>query len=82
MVLIFFDVKGIIYTNFVLKGKTVNASYIQTALARFLKVFKPKRPIMGAQEWSLPWDNAMVHAAASVVDLLAMKGVKTVPHPS
>jgi hypothetical protein len=34
MVLIFFDAKGVIYTNFVPKGETVNASYIQTALAR------------------------------------------------
>ncbi len=34
MVLIFFDARGVIYTNFVTKGKTVNASYIQTALAK------------------------------------------------
>ncbi len=38
MVLVFFDAKGIIYTNFMLKGETVNASYIRSALTRFLKV--------------------------------------------
>jgi hypothetical protein len=38
MVLVFFDAKGIIYANFVPKGEAVNASYIRTALARFLKV--------------------------------------------
>jgi hypothetical protein len=48
MVLVFFDAKGVIYTNFVSKGETVNASYIRTALARFLKVFRQKRPIMAA----------------------------------
>jgi hypothetical protein len=35
MVLIFFDAKGIICMNFVPKGKTVNASYIGTVLAKF-----------------------------------------------
>ncbi len=60
MVLVFFDAKGIIYMNFVSKCETVNASYIWIALARFLKVFKQKRPIMVAQEWWLYWDNTPV----------------------
>jgi hypothetical protein len=37
MILVFFGAKGVIYTNFVPKRKSVNAS-IQTALARLLKV--------------------------------------------
>ncbi len=36
---------------------------------------------MAEQEWWLHWDNAPVHTAATVVDFLAAKGVKTVPHP-
>jgi histone-lysine N-methyltransferase SETMAR len=63
------------------KGETVNASYIRTALTRFLKVFRQKPPIMAAQDWWLHWDNAPVHTAATVVDFLLAKGVKTVPHP-
>ncbi len=55
--------------------------YIWTALTRFLKVFRQKRPIMAEQEWWLHWDNALVHTAATVADFLAAKGVKTVPHP-
>jgi hypothetical protein len=35
MVLVFFDAKGIIYTYYMPKGETVNASYIQTALTSF-----------------------------------------------
>ncbi len=35
---------------------------------------------MAAQEWWLHWDNAPVHNAASVVDFLAEKAVKMVPH--
>ncbi len=81
MVLVFFDAKGVIYTNHVPKGKTVNAEYIKKALARFLKVFKSKRPIMASQEWFLHWDNVPVHTAAMVQEYLAAKGVKTLRHP-
>ncbi len=75
MVLVFFDAKGVIYTNYVPKGETVNAEYIKKALARFLKVFKSKRPIMASQDWFLHWDNAPVQ------EYLAAKGVKTLRHP-
>jgi hypothetical protein len=53
MVLVFFTAKGVIYTNYVPKGKTVNTEYTKKALARFLKVFKAKRPIMSSQDWFL-----------------------------
>jgi hypothetical protein len=53
MVLVFFDAKGVIYTNYVPKGETVNAEYIKKALARFLKIFQAKRPIMASQDWFL-----------------------------
>ncbi len=82
MVLVFFDAKGVIYTNYVPKGETVNAKYIKKALARFLKVFKAKRPIMASQDWFLHWDNAPIHTAATVQEYLAAKGVKMLHHPS
>jgi hypothetical protein len=81
MVLVFFDAKGVIYMNYVPKGKTVNAEYIKKALARFLKVFKAKRPIMASQDWFLHWDNAPVHTAATAQEYLAGKGAKTLRHP-
>jgi histone-lysine N-methyltransferase SETMAR len=59
----------------------VNAEYIKKALARFLKVFKSKRPIMASQEWFLHWDNAPVHTAATVQEYLAAKGVQMLRHP-
>jgi hypothetical protein len=42
MVLAFFDNKGLIYTNYVPRGKTVNANYLVEALSRFSAVFKKK----------------------------------------
>jgi hypothetical protein len=47
MVLAFFDSKRLIYTNYMLKGSTVMASYIVEALGKFLKVFRQKRPETG-----------------------------------
>ena len=36
MVLVFFDFKGVIYTNFVPKGTKVDSSYIISAMKTFL----------------------------------------------
>ena len=47
----FFDMKGLIYTNYVPRGTTVNANYIVGALGKFLTIFRRKRPVMAVQEW-------------------------------
>ncbi len=77
MVLAFFDAKGLIYTNYVPRGTTVNANatFIMEALGSFMKILK-KRPIMAAGEWFLHWDNASIHTAATVTDWLAARRVK------
>jgi hypothetical protein len=43
---VFFNAKGVIYMNYVSKGKTVNAEYVKKAQARFLVVFRQKKMIM------------------------------------
>jgi hypothetical protein len=63
MVLALFGNEGLIYTNYVPRGKTVNANYIVEALNRFLAVFKKKRPNMAAGEWFFYWNTAPVHTA-------------------
>ncbi len=60
--------RGLIYTNFVPRGKTVNAMSIIEALTRFLRVLKEKRLAMAAENWWLHWDNAPVHTAAMVAN--------------
>ena len=81
MLLAYFDAKGVIYTDYVPKGKTVNAKYIIESLRRFLKIFKQKRKTTASQEWFLHWDNAPVHSAAIVKDFIAAKKIKTIAHP-
>jgi hypothetical protein len=48
-----FDTKGLIHMNYIPKGKTASAKYVNKALARFLKVFKENRLIMSSQDWFL-----------------------------
>jgi hypothetical protein len=50
IVLAFFDSKGLIYMNFMPRGRTVTA-YIIEALTRFLRVLKEKRPTMTVRNW-------------------------------
>ena len=47
----FFDVKGLIYNNYMSRGTRVNANYIVGALGKSLTIFRQKRHVMAVQEW-------------------------------
>jgi histone-lysine N-methyltransferase SETMAR len=81
MVLAFFDSKGVIYTNYVPWGTTVNGDYIIKALKNFLKALCLKRPDLEHGEWMFHWDNAPVHTAEKVQRFLAKKQIQVIPHP-
>ncbi len=80
MVLAFFNSKGLIYTNFVPRGRTVNSAYIIEALTRFLKALKEKRPTMTAETWWFHWDNTFVHTAAMVTNWMAAGRFQIIEH--
>jgi hypothetical protein len=44
MVLAFFDSRGMVYTNYVPRGDSVNGNFIAGALRTFLKHSKKKMP--------------------------------------
>lgn len=71
MVLTFFDAEGLIYTNIVPKGESVNAAYIVKALTRFLVNLRQKRPQLAEQGFMFHWDNAPVHTAVTVKNWFA-----------
>jgi [histone H3]-lysine36 N-dimethyltransferase SETMAR len=81
MVLVFFDDKGMVYTNYVPRGDTVNADYVIKVLRAFLKILKEKRPELRAGEWYFHWDNAPSHSAKAVKDFLAQKYIQMIDHP-
>ena len=81
MLLAYFDTDSVIYTDYMPRGKTVNAKYIIESLGRFLEKYRAKRPIQASQEWFLHWDNAPVHTAAAVKQFIADRAIKTIAHP-
>ena len=58
MVLAFHDREGLIYTNMVPRGTTVNAVYIISDLKVLMKRMKQKRPLKKEAGFILHWDSA------------------------
>ncbi len=81
MVLAFFDDQGMVYTNYVPRGVSVNAAYIVDALRTFLKALQKKRPDIVAGERFLQWDNTLVHTAEVVQTFLVKNSIQLIPHP-
>jgi histone-lysine N-methyltransferase SETMAR len=80
MLLAFFDDKGMVYTNHVPRGATMNADYIISALKKFLKALRQKRPDLRPGDWMFHWDNAPVHTAQKVQQFLAKKKIQVIHH--
>lgn len=81
MVITFFDYRGMVYTHTVPQGQTINGEYYILVLKQLIKDHIPKKRPDLVGHWKLHQDNARPHVAKTVVEFLARKGVKTVPHP-
>ena len=80
MLICFFDSQGIVHTEFVPQGQTVNQFYYREILERPRKRVVCLRPSI-ANNWMLHHDNAPCHMAISVIENLAKKGIPVVPQP-
>ena len=80
MLICFFDSEGIVHTEFVPQGRTVNQFYYREILERLRKRVVRVRPSI-ADNWMLHHDNAPCHTASSVIEFLAKKGIPVVPQP-
>jgi len=76
----FFDSEGIVHTEFVPQGHTVNQFYYREILERPRKRVVRVRPNI-ADNWILHHDNAPCHTAITVIEFLAKKGIPVVPQP-
>jgi len=76
----FFDSEGIVHTEFVPQGHTVNQFYYREILERLRKRVVRVRPSI-AEIWMLHHDNAPCHTAISMFEFLAKKGIPVVPQP-
>ena len=81
MLIYFSDSEGIVHTEFVPQGHTVNQCYYREILERLRKRFVRVRPSI-ANNWMLNHDNATCHMAISVIEFLAKKGIPVVPQPT
>jgi len=80
MLICFFDSEGIVHTEFVPQGQTVNQFYYRKILEGLRKRAVCVRPSI-ANNWMRHHDNAPCHMAISVIEFLAKKGILVVPQP-
>jgi len=82
MLIVFFDIRGIVRHEFVPEGQTVNAKFYCNVLRHLREDIRRKRPeLWCAGNWLLHDDNAPSHRALVTREFLAHKGIITLPHP-
>ena len=81
MVAAYFDSQGLIYTDAVPKGQTINSDFFCQSVLRFLRRYRLKRPGKTASDLTLHFDNARPHVSKATKDFLASKSIKTIDHP-
>jgi len=82
MLIVFFDMEGIVYYKYVPQGQTGNQQFYLQVLKRLrLAVFRnwPQKRTAGA--WALHHDNAPAHTAHSIQVFLASHGIPVVQQP-
>lgn len=82
MLSVWWDVKGIVYMDFLGTKETINAAKYQQQIDRVYEALKEKRPRMvNRNEVYYHQDNARPHTAKSTIEKIASLGWKLVPHP-
>jgi len=82
MLIVFFDIRGILHHEFVPEGQNMNAEFYCNVLRCLREDIWRKRPeLWCAGNWLLHDDNAPSHQALVTREFLAHKGTITLPHP-
>lgn len=82
MLIVFFDIKGIVHSEYLPQGSTVNQYVYIDILRRLKESIRRKRPELSTPgSWKLHHDNAPAHTALRVQDFLAKHQIPVVPHP-
>jgi histone-lysine N-methyltransferase SETMAR len=80
MLVVFFDIQGIIMTQYVPPGQTMNQTYYIELLTKLRGKIRRKRPELWKNGWILHQDNALAHSALLVRQFLAKKQVPVLHH--
>jgi histone-lysine N-methyltransferase SETMAR len=82
MLMVFFDIQGLMHCEFVPAGQTVNQHYYKEVLLRLReKVRRKWSQLFQSGRWLLHHDNAPAHIALSIQEFLVKKKIPVVPHP-
>jgi [histone H3]-lysine36 N-dimethyltransferase SETMAR len=82
MLIVFFDIKGVIHIEWVPEGCTVNQYYYIQVLTTLRERVRRKRPELWEENsWILHQDNAPAHNALSVKQFLAKHSITLMEHP-
>jgi len=82
MLIVFFDIRGMVHHEFVPKGQIVNAEFYCNVLRRLREDIRRKWPeLRCAGNWLLHDDNAPPHRALVTREFLAHNSIITLPHP-
>jgi hypothetical protein len=81
MMIVFFDIRGVIYIDWVPEGQTVNRVYYKNVLTTLRARVRRRRPDMWKNaSWILHHDNAPAHNALSVKRYLAKNNIPVMEH--
>lgn len=82
MLIVFFDFYGVVHSEWVPEGQTVNKDYYLTVLRRLRDAIRRKRPELWAEKnWIFHHDNAPSHSAYIVCDYLAKHETRVIAQP-
>lgn len=81
MASVFWDAKGIIFTDYLEKGKTINSEYYIQLLIKLREEIAVKRPGMYKTKILFHQDNAPAHRSMARMAKLSELNFKLLPHP-
>lgn len=80
MATVFWDSQGIIFIDYLEKGKTITGQYYSELLGRFDLAFKETRTLPYRKKMPFHHDNAPAHSSAFVTAKLVDLGYEILPH--
>ena len=81
MCTVFFDAEGIVFTDFLPKGKTINSAQYISSLKRMMRAISKKRPEKRGHAFALHQDNARPHVSHQTTDFLGQQDIQIIEHP-
>ena len=83
MLIVFFDVHGIVHLEFLPQGQTINQNVYKDILRRLMRSVREKRrELWETKSWLLHHDNAPAHNALSIRQFLAENNIAVLEQPS